>query len=198
MLKLKKVAITGGIASGKSTVCQLFQELGAYIVNADTIAHELLNSKTDLGKQVLRKFGTLDRKLLAEKVFRDPKLLRELEQFLHPEIIQNIEQKYKKACEAKKYTSFVVEIPLLYEIGAETFYDAVIAVVTDEKIAKERYLQQGQKEDEYERRMRRQLSPEQKAKSANFIIKNNGSLSDLKKQVEAVNVLISEHSIHES
>ena len=56
MLKLKKIAITGGVASGKTSVCQFFQELGAYVVNADRIAHELLKPDTDLGQQVIRQF----------------------------------------------------------------------------------------------------------------------------------------------
>ena len=183
MLKLKKIAITGGVASGKSTVCQLFQKLGAYVVSADAIAHELLDPNTDLGRQILSMLGKgvlqngkFSRRLVAEKVFRDPKKLHELEQILHPEILKRIECEYESACRAGRHTSFIVEIPLLFEIGAEKFYDVTIAVIADEEIAKKRL----NDETEYERRMSRQWSPEQKTVKSNYTIKNNGSLTVLK------------------
>ncbi len=198
MLKLKKIAITGGVASGKSTVCQLFQKLGAYVVSADEIAHELLDPNTDLGRQILNKLGKdilqngeISRRLVAEKVFRDPKCLHELEQILHPEILKRIEREYESACLARRYASFIVEIPLLFEIGAEKYYDVVIAVIADEKIAKKRFC--GTVE-EFKRRMNRQLTPEEKVIKAHFIIKNNGSLDDLKIQVEKLNAKLTGES----
>jgi dephospho-CoA kinase len=193
MLKLKKIAITGGVASGKSTVCQLFQKLGAYVVSADAIAHELLDPNTDLGQQILSKLGEqilengeINRRLVAEKVFRDPKKLHDLEQILHPEILKRIEREYECACRARSYTSFIVEIPLLFEIGAEKFYDVTIAVIAEEKIAKHRFYS----ESEYERRMNHQWPPEQKTVKANYTIKNNGSLDDLEAQVEKLNAAL--------
>jgi dephospho-CoA kinase len=193
MLKLKKVAVTGGVASGKSTVCRLFRALGAYVISADVIAHELLDSNTDLGQQILSKLGKdilqggkIDRQLVAAKVFRDPKKLQELEQILHPEILKRIESEYERACRVGNHTSFIVEIPLLYEIGAEKFYDVILAVIADEEIAKKRF----SNGDEYERRMSRQWSPERKSAQANFIIKNNGSLKELQNQVEELNATL--------
>src|SRR5579872_4450591 len=139
MLKLVKIAITGGVASGKSTVCQFFKELGAYVVNADAIVHQLLKPDSHLGQQVIRLLGSevlhngqLDRGRIAEKVFRDPKQLKALEKILHPEVIHRIAEEYEKAVKDGSYTSFVVEIPLLFEIQGESFYDAVIAVLADE------------------------------------------------------------------
>ncbi len=190
MLKLKKIAITGGVASGKSTVCQLFQKLGAYVVSADAIAHELLDPNTDLGRQILSMLGTsilqdgkISRQLVAEKVFRDPKKLHELEQILHPEILRRIECDYESASRAGNYTLFIVEIPLLFEIGAERLFDVTIAVIADEPIAKQRF----KSENEYERRMSRQWSPAQKTIKANYTIKNNESLNDLEAQVKQLN-----------
>jgi len=193
MLKLKKIAITGGVASGKSTVCQLFQKLGAYVVSADAIAHELLDPNTDLGRQVLSllgddilKNGEIDRAKVAEKVFRDPKKLHELERILHPEILKRIEREYTSLLHAKNYTLFIVEIPLLFEIGAEKFYDVTIAVTTDDSLAKKRFANDSQ----YEVRMSRQWSSEKKAAKANYTIKNNGSLNDLEAQVKKLNAAL--------
>ena len=197
MLKLLKIAITGGVASGKTSVCQFFKELGAYVVNADTISHELLEPNTDLGQQIIRQFGLnilvngkISRRILAEKVFEDPKLLQKLEELLHPAVLRKIEQLYAEAASENRYSSFVVEVPLLYEIKAEKFYDVVIVVLADESLAKKRFEQAGFHELDYNRRMNRQLSLSQKATRANYIIYNNGSLEDLRKEVLKVNQII--------
>lgn len=197
MLKLQKIAITGGVASGKSSVCQFFEELGAYVVNADAIVHELLKPDTDLGQQIIRTLGhtiisegKMSRRIIAEKVFKDPKLLEALEKLLHPAVLKKIDALYAEASKAGKYTSFAVEIPLLFEIGNEGSYDVIVAVLTDEAIAKKRFAAAGFQLEEYDRRMRRQINPHQKALRAHHTIHNNGSLEDLRKQVIALNQTI--------
>ncbi len=171
---LKKIAVTGGVASGKTTVCHMLEELGATVVYADAIVHELLQPFTEIGKKVSQEFGTTNRKILSEKVFKDPKALQKLESILHPAVMQRIDEEYKRA----KGTHFVAEIPLLYEIGAQDHYDVVIAVLSDLKVAKKRY-----GSEDYELRMQRQLKPEIKAAKAHFVIHNNSSLEDLRKEV---------------
>lgn len=173
---LKKIAVTGGLASGKTTVCRMLEKLGAFVVYADEIVHELLKPNTEIGKKILQEFGSLDRKILSKKVFKDPKALHKIESILHPAVFEKIDQIYKFA----RGAYFVVEIPLLYEIGAADKYDLVVAVLTDPKIAKKRF-QHGAKE--YELRMQRQITPEIKAAKAHFVIHNNGSLEDLYKEI---------------
>ncbi len=197
MLELKKIAITGGLASGKSTVCQFFHELGAYVVNADTIVHELLKPQTDLGQKIIRLLGSdilqngkIDRQAIAGKIFQNRDQLRKLEQLLHPAVLTEIAERYRKASQEKKYSSFVVEMPLLFEIGAESFYDVVITVLTNENTAKMRFQAKGHTEQEYEERMSRQLPPKIKAQKANYTIINNGSLQHLRSEVEKLNTLI--------
>jgi dephospho-CoA kinase len=194
MLKLKKIAITGGVASGKTSVCRFFEELGAYVVNADAIVHELLTSDTDLGQQVIRqlgpeiaKNGQISRRAIAEKAFKDPSALRKLEEILHPAVLKKIEESYSSACQAGKHSSFVVEIPLLFEIGAANFYDVVIAVLSDEAQARKRFEQAGFQKTEYDLRMNRQLKPEHKAAKAHYTIHNKGSLDDLRNEVVKLN-----------
>lgn len=191
MLTLKKVAVTGGLSSGKSSVCRFFKELGAYVINADEIVHQLLTPETPLGQQVVALLGNdiisggkIDRSKAASKVFNNTKLLKELENLLHPAVREKTQEEYQKALTKGKTSLFVVEIPLLFETGNETEYDATIAVVADKKASMDRFLSStGYGENEYKRRMGRQLSPEEKSKRADFIIRNNGSLTDLKKAV---------------
>jgi len=204
MLDLRKIAITGGVASGKSSACQFFRELGAFVVSADAIVHELLRPDTALGQQVIRQLGPevfrdgqISRKQIAERVFGNPEQLQALEKLLHPAVLKRIEELYQKAAATGTYTSFVVEIPLLFEIGGEPFYDVVVAVLADESLARHRFEQAGFQKEEYDQRMIRQLSPSQKSARADYTLYNNGSLKELKQQIAALNQIL-ENLSHES
>ncbi len=193
MLKLKKIAITGGLASGKSSVCRILAKLGAYVVDSDAIVHSLLLPDTALGKKIIELLGHsivedghLSRKKMAEIVFRDPQKLEKLETLLHPFVLREIESMYQKASRQKNCPLFAAEIPLLFEIGAEDFFDHVVTVIADEKKCKTRLASIGSSPHDYERRMQRQLSPEAKAKKADFVLINNGSFEDLEKQVQSL------------
>lgn len=191
MLELKKIAITGGLSSGKTSICRFFKELGAYVVSADEIVHLLLTPTTDLGHQVINLLGDdvvvngqIDRSKIAEKVFKDIGLLKELEKLLHPAVREEVSKHYKKALTSGDATLFVAEIPLLFEAGGEKSYDYTISVIADpEESLKHFQLSTGYGKDEYQRRMARQLSPKEKSARANFVINNNGSLADLKQAV---------------
>lgn len=197
MLTLKKVAITGGLASGKTSACRFFEELGAYVVTADAIVREQLQPNTDLGKQVILQFGPeiivngqISRRMIAEKAFKDPKRLKKLEELIHPVVLRKIEELYVDAKAKGHHSSFVVEVPLLYEIGAETFYDVVITVLADETLAKKRFEAEGFQKTEYDLRMKRQLKPEHKAAKSHYTIYNNGSLEELRSEVIKLNRII--------
>ena len=185
MLRLRKIAITGGIASGKSAVRQIFRKLGAFVVDADAIVHELLTPDTTTGQQVIRLLGTeilqkgkLSRRLIADKVFNNSETLHALEQIVHPAVLKRIDELYAFACSEGIYKAFVAEIPLLYEIEAEKYYDTVIAVVAREDLIRQRI-----SEEEFLRRMKHQIEPEEKAKRADFVICNEGTIDELRKQV---------------
>lgn len=200
MLRLKKLAITGGIASGKSAVCRVLQELGAFVVDADAIVHELLISNTSIRQQVIRLLGTnvlqngkLSRRLIADKVFNDSESLNALEQILHPAVFNRINELYDAACSKNIYKAFVAEIPLLFEIGQEKFYDAVIVVLADEEQTRKRYQAAGKSEGSLSLRMKRQMDPKEKAERADYVITNNGSFEELQKQVIKISTEVFSH-----
>ncbi|MBI3236303.1 MAG: dephospho-CoA kinase, partial [Chlamydiales bacterium] len=185
MLNLKKVAVTGGISSGKSTVCRFFHELGAYVVSADEIVHQLLSPTTTIGQQVISLLGSeivrgsdLDRKAIADRVFSNPDLLKKLENLLHPAVLDEMKMRYNQVKEDPAYSLFVAEIPLLYESSSEHFYDLVIAVTAPDEICESR-----SPFSDFEKRKKRQLLPSQKAAKADLIVENKGSLEELKQKI---------------
>lgn len=188
MLKLKKIAVTGGLSCGKTTVCRIFKKLGAEVISADEVVHQLLTPETETGKSVIGLLGdqiiskrTIDRKAIAKRVFQDKNLLKSLEEILHPAVIREIENKYQECCQNPSTKAFVVEIPLYFEVvHKQCPYDMTIAVLSDREMCVKRFQKStGLDEEEYNRRMQRQLSPEKKAEEADFVIVNNGTLEDL-------------------
>ena len=190
MLKLKKIAITGGLSSGKSTVSKLLEECGAFRIDSDAIVHQLLSTNKDCIERVAGLFGSqiinhnkIDRMKVADIVFSDPKKLRALEDVIHPMLFEELE----RICASHSESNCVVEMPLVQEIEREDFFDGILAVNTNEEIAKERYIAAGHTEADYSRRMLRQWSPDKKAANADFVIINNGSLDELRENVKKLN-----------
>jgi dephospho-CoA kinase len=200
MLKLRKVAVTGGIATGKSTVCQIFQELGAYTVSADQITHQLLSSDRVLIQQIVSLLGDtvlseglIDRNKVAQVVFRSPVFLRELEKLIHPLVKAEIERQWHQAAQQKDCFLFVVEMPLLFEVGWEAWYDATVAVTASQEQSLRRFCAAAQRtEAEYFQRMSRLLPNDEKAKRATYVIENNEDLEELKKKVKFLYQLLTQ------
>ncbi len=190
---MRKIAITGGLSCGKSTVCRIFESLGAYSVSADEIVHQLLSPTTSLGQQVVQLLGTeivenqkINRKKIAEIVFSNPQKLQALENILHPTALYEIKQRFYEAG-SKNYPLLVAEIPLLFETESQKFFDCVVVVVAKEEFSKKRF-QENTTYDllEYDKRVQRQWHPDKKAAHADYVIENNGSIDDLKVQVRSL------------
>jgi len=184
---LKKIAITGNLAVGKSEALKVFKTLGAYTVNADEIAHYLLKNDTDIKRKILKIFGKdileknkINRKKIAKIVFSDENKLIKLENLIHPKILKKIEEEYERVKNGH-FEFFVVEIPLLFEINYQGFFDIVITVVAKDLIAKKRY-----KDKDYTLRKTRQMSDLQIEKKSDFVIENNQNLSDLKENIKKI------------
>ena len=194
MLKFNKVAITGGLSSGKSSVCQFLKEFGAHVENADEIVHRLLSPLTQLGQQVIdllghdkMHVGPLDRKEIAKKVFQDEALLKKLEDLLHPAVQDSLEKAYLEANKRHNASFFVAEVPLLFETNSDTWFDATVAISADPKVCQSRFKETtGYPENEFNRRMARQFSQEEKQQKATYVIRNLGTLEDLKKSTKTI------------
>ena len=185
-----RVALTGGIGSGKSSAAEIFAALGAVVVDSDEIARKVLDRESvgfgevvaAFGDQILAA-GEIDRKKLGQLVFSDPKERKKLEQITHPLIRKEFERIIKNVPE----NSIVInQIPLLAESKYDYKFDYVIAISAPIEVRKNRLLERGMKSYEIEQRLAAQASDADRAKIANEVIENAGDLSQLTTNVEKV------------
>ena len=185
------VGLTGGLGAGKSEALRALGELGAATLSTDAVVHELLASDelrdlvvARLGEEVAPG-GALDRSLIAERVFGDDDARRWLEGELWPRVGRRVVE-WRQEVEARdpQPQAAVVEVPLLFESGMEAAFDATIAVTADEAVRDERAGARGHAA--VEGRAERQLSQEEKARRANFEVRNDGSLGELKEKLSRV------------
>ena len=193
-----RVGLTGGIACGKSTVGKMFSELGAHVIEADTIAHELYRPGEPIYKELVEKFGDdilrpnaeIDRARLASVAF-DGGRVEELNRIVHPAVIKRQEQWMYQVASKEPYAVVMVEAALVLEAGARGRFDKIIVVTCKPEQKVERYAQRtGLPESvaraEVERRSKAQLSDEEKARKADFVIDNSGTLELTRQQVEKI------------
>lgn len=187
---MKKVAVTGGFASGKSSICQFLKELGAAVISADEIVHQYLSENTQAAKQIIEAFGQqvcskekIDKAKLADYVFNDRARLMQLESILHPLVRKEIENAYSKANKEGKAPFFVAEVPLLFESGMDKDYDLTVAVICNEETRRKRAGAQFP-DIEYTRRSARLIPESECVEKADIVIRNEGELEELKHAVE--------------
>jgi len=173
-----KVGITGGIGSGKSTVCKVFRTLGIPIFEADPVAKELMNADPILREKLIHLFGesvyltnqTIDRKYLSGIVFNNPSLLVQLNTIVHPAVRKSFED----WCQIQQSPYVIHEAAILFESGFYKMMDKTIAVVTDEAERIQRVMKRNTiSEEQVRQRIRNQWTDEQRIKLADFVIGNN-------------------------
>lgn len=188
----KIIGLTGNIGTGKSTVAWMFEELSVPVLDADEIAHEVIAPKSAAWKAIYERHGSsvilkddvIDRKALANLVFKNPAERKYLESVIHPHVKEALEHKIAKL--AKDGCQFViVEVPLLFEAGWEKEFDAVIVVSCNEAQEIERCMEKfGFDREEVLLRLRAQYPIARKIKSAQAVIDNNGALDETRVQVK--------------
>ena len=191
---MKLVGLTGGIASGKSTVAKILERLGAAIVNADVLAREVVEPDQEAWKDIVDRFGpdvlqsdqTLDRQKLRTVIFNDPDARKKLEAIIHPRVRALAEQRIREHGTAG-FAIVVYEVPLLFEAKIHEWLRPVILVACDADTQRHRLEQRDQIDSAAAQKIiDAQMSLEEKRRLADYVIENNGSLSDLERQVREV------------
>ena len=193
-----RVGLTGGVACGKSTVAKMFADLGANITDADAIAHELYRPGQGVLKELVRHFGPeilkpdgeLDRARLATLVF-DGGRVEELNKIVHPAVIRQQQQWMLSLGEKDPHAIAIVEAALILEAGVKDHFDRIIVVTCTpaQKVARfaQRTGMSGEAaRAEVERRTKAQMPDEEKARHADFVIDNFGSVEETRQQVQRI------------
>lgn len=186
------VGLTGGIASGKSFVAQCLEELGAHRIDADQVAHEVLQDKKVIskivdqwGEKILCVNGQIDRKQLAEVVFGgvDDKNLDKLESIVHPEVRNRFRLEMESLQDSAEVDFLVLDIPLLFEGKYDQHCNYVIFVDASLSVRQQRAQLRGWADDELARRESRQLPIEEKKLQSDLVIDNSGSKESTARQL---------------
>jgi len=187
------IGLTGGIASGKSTVARMLVESGAALVDADRIAREIVEPGQPplaqiverFGQAVLHEDGTLNRKKLGEIVFADEAKRKALEAITHPAIRAVMRERMDKLQREAPKRLVVVDVPLLYESGLQSLFEEVMVVYVPRSLQLERLMKRdGLSKADAERRLNAQMDIEEKKRLADIVIDNSGSLEDTALQLE--------------
>lgn len=197
---MKLIGLTGGIASGKSTVSAILRRLGAQVIDADALAREIVKPHqpawneivTRFGKEILQSDQTLDRKKMRKLVFDEPSARKQLEAITHPKIRRLAQEKIAESA-ATGAPLVVYEAPLLFETGIHLWLRPVILVACDTAVQKQRLrLRDNLTEAEIEQHLRAQMNLEEKRKLADYVIENNGTPEELESTVKRlVHVILS-------
>jgi dephospho-CoA kinase len=185
------VGITGGIGAGKTTVCKIFEELGAKVIYSDELAKEIMENDESLKKKIKKIFGEksyiggkLNRKFIADIIFSSDEKRKLLESIVHPAVIKRILSDLKKIADEGKYNFVIVEAALIFESGFDKELDYVLVVDADDEIKIKRIMERDKcSKEEVLKRMRAQLDSKIKRELADMVIINDGDIDELRKKV---------------
>ena len=192
------VGVTGGIATGKSTVSRLLAEKGAFTINLDEIGHELLKRGSPVMDELLESFGrgildasgNVSRQKLGAIVFSDDAARERLNAIIHPPIVQRSQSEARQLAAEDPNCVVVIDVPLLIEGGRQALVDVIVVVTTSPENQLQRLLERSIEEsrplnhEEAQARISAQMPLSEKVKFAHFVIDNNGNLEELSHQVD--------------
>jgi dephospho-CoA kinase len=185
-----KVALTGGIGSGKSTVAEFFDELGAFVIDSDQLARDVVERGTPGYEAVLAAFGDdiltdgeINRAKLAEIVFKDAAARATLESIIHP-LVRDAAEKTVRNLPSDAVV--INQIPLLVETDGAKRFDFVITVSADEDVRRRRLIERGMKDYEITKRLAAQVDDTAREAIAHFVIRNSGSIEELRQAIQVL------------
>jgi len=191
---MKIIGLTGGIGSGKSTVSKVLAHLGAVVIDADKMGHEVFKPGTKAWQEVVDAFGqgiisadgTIDRRKLGEIVFSNPDARAKLNQVMHPLIYEQVKSRIEEYGR-KGVAIIIVEAPLLLEVGWKSLVDEVwVTSASEATVIKRLKEQKGLPEAQSLARVRAQLTDEERIRQADVVIDTDCALDELKERVEAL------------
>jgi dephospho-CoA kinase len=189
------VGLTGGVASGKTAASQVLKEEGAYVIDADKVSRELVQPHTStwnelirvFGEDIVQKDGSIDRKKLAARVFSNGAQRKLLNQILHPRIREEMERRTREIGQRNPEAIVVIDAALLVELGDYREMDKVIVVTATEKQQVERLKDRDGMDPEDARKiLSSQMPLEEKLKAADFVIRNEGSLEEMRRRAKEI------------
>jgi dephospho-CoA kinase len=190
-----KVALTGGIATGKTTVLRRLESRGVPTIDADVLAREVVRPntpgwtavRTRFGDAVLSRDGEIDRARLADIVFRDPGARHDLEAIVHPRVYEAITAWFSEQARRPGTAFAVADIPLLYETGHERDFDAVVVTVCSPATQVRRLMaRDGLSEPDALRRLAAQWPIEEKRRRADYVVDTEGMLAETGRRVDGI------------
>ena len=190
-----KVGLTGGIGSGKSTASRYFESLGAFVLDADDEAKNLIMSNETVQHELISEFGTdiidgtgrVNKKKLARIAFQDEDHQQRLNSVVHPYIFNLIDKEFNRVLNDKKHGVFIVDAALIYETGFDAHLDYVIVVTAHLKNRMERALgRETLSREEILKRVGFQWPEEEKVNMADFVVHNDGTEAELQKNIESL------------
>ena len=192
------VGLTGSVGTGKSTVTNFFGELGAYIIDWDELARDVIRPNLRAWREIVEYFGkdflnedlTVNRQKLAEMVFSDKEKVAKLNQIVHPEVFKEDERITNEIKSLDRDALVIKDIPLLLELTRPIFVDKIVVVSASEQTQLRRLEEKGMSREDARSRIKSQLPLKEKIKSADFVINNDGPLEETKKQVEEIYSLL--------
>lgn len=190
-----KVGLTGGIASGKTTVGRMFASLGCRVIESDVITRRLFEAGTDVNREVRLAFGervvapdgSIDRAALGDLVFKDPALRQKLNELVHPAIRRRQAEFLDSVAAGDPGGIGIVEAALIIEVGNHKHYDKIVLVTCSLEVQRQRLRERSALTDEQiEARIASQMPLEEKLKFADFVIDNSNDLGSTRQQVQDV------------
>ena len=188
------IGVTGGVGTGKTTVAKMFKELGATVLDADVMAHQLMEPKRLCWRRIVERFGekvlnedqTINRRRLAAIVFHDAQQRRELEALIHPPVLRQMKQRLHGLRRLRRIPAVVLDVPLLVEADAQGMVDLLVVVTAPPDVQRERLRRRYGEAQEGEARIASQMELSAKVALADAVVETGGTLDATRTQVKRI------------